>query len=63
VCNNINSTCTRVVEREAKVETDGRRVFQNGLSIEDPFETFYDVAHVVKGSNYHHIRSEFASAY
>jgi terminal uridylyltransferase len=59
----LNSTSTKIVEREAKAETDGWRVFRNGLSIEDPFETFYDVAHVVKGSNYHRIRNEFALAY
>lgn len=28
-------------------------------SIEDPFETWYDVAHVVKGSQMKYIRSEF----
>jgi len=32
------------------------------LSIEDPFETFYDVAHVVKHSRHLHIRAEMARA-
>ena len=60
----LNSTASRgVVEREVKAETDGWRVFGTGLSIEDPFETFYDVAHVVKMSNFNRIRNEFAIAY
>lgn len=59
----LNSTSLKTVEREAKAETDGWRVFGSGLAIEDPFETFYDVAHVVKGSNNHRIRNEFALAY
>jgi hypothetical protein len=59
----LNSTPTKNWEREAKAETGGWRVFWNGLHIEDPFETFYDVAHVVKGFNYHRIRNEFALAY
>jgi terminal uridylyltransferase len=33
------------------------------LAIEDPFELFYDVAHVVKASNFQHIRREFSLAY
>lgn len=59
----LNSTSLKIVEREAKAETDGWRLFGSGLAIEDPFETSYDVAHVVKGSNYHRIRNEFALAY
>lgn len=31
--------------------------------IEDPFETHYDVAHVLKDSRYQYIRKEFARAY
>jgi DNA polymerase sigma len=33
------------------------------LSIEDPFETWYDVAHVLKWSRYKHVRLEFLRAY
>ena len=33
------------------------------MTIEDPFETFYDVAHVLRGGYYHRIRREFAVAY
>ena len=33
------------------------------LSIEDPFEIGYDVAHVLKDSRYAYIRSEFGRAY
>jgi len=33
------------------------------LAIEDPFETFYDVAHVLKASSFQRIRREFALAY
>jgi hypothetical protein len=35
------------------------------LTFEDPFETFYDVAHVLRGGYlyYHCIRREFAVAY
>jgi len=51
------------VEREVKAEHDTWKVYGQGLSIEDPFETFYDVAHVVKASNFHRIRREFALAY
>jgi len=29
------------------------------LSIEDPFESFYDVAHVIKGAQMVYIRKEF----
>ena len=35
----------------------------NGLAIMDPFETFYNVAHVVKNNNFFKIRNEFARAY
>ena len=51
------------MEREVKAEEDGWSTFRHGLAIEDPFELFYDVAHVVKGSNHHHIQKEFSLAY
>lgn len=52
-----------VVEREVKAELDGWRNYSAALTIEDPFETFYDVAHVLRGGYYHRIRREFALAY
>ncbi|CAM9919353.1 unnamed protein product, partial [Hapterophycus canaliculatus] len=33
------------------------------LSVEDPFEAWYDVAHVLKWSRFKHVRMEFARAY
>ena len=51
------------MEREVKAEEDGWSIFRQGLAIEDPFELFYDVAHVVKGNNFQHIRKEFSLAY
>lgn len=33
------------------------------LSIEDPFETWYNVSHFLKESRQEHIRMEFARAY
>lgn len=60
----LNATATHgMVDREFKAEMDCWRAYGTGLSIEDPFETFYDVAHVVKGSNFHRIRNEFSMAY
>lgn len=60
----LNATASKgMVDREAKAELDCWRAYGTGLSIEDPFETFYDVAHVVKGPNFHRIRNEFAMAY
>jgi DNA polymerase sigma len=60
----LNATASKgMVDREEKAELDCWRAYGTGLSIEDPFETFYDVAHVVKGSNFHRIRNEFAMAY
>lgn len=53
----------KVVEKEIKAEEDGWSVFKSGLAIEDPFELFYDVAHVVKANNFLHIKKEFALAY
>ena len=52
-----------MVEREVKAELNGWKVFSTGLAIEDPFESFYDVAHVLKGYNFHRLRNEFAFAY
>jgi DNA polymerase sigma len=60
----LNSTVTHgIVEREVKAELDGWRNYSAALTIEDPFETFYDVAHVLRGGYYHRIRREFAVAY
>lgn len=60
----LHSTYSRgLVEREAKAELDGWRNYSAALTIEDPFETFYDVAHVLRGGYYHRIRREFAVAY
>lgn len=60
----LNSTISNgVVEREVKAELDGWRNYSAALTIEDPFETSYDVAHVLRGGYYHRIRREFAVAY
>ncbi len=60
----LHSTLTNgLVEREVKAELDGWRNYSAALTIEDPFETFYDVAHVLRGGYYHRIRREFALAY
>lgn len=60
----LHSTGARgVVQREVKTELDGWRNYSAALTIEDPFETFYDVAHVMRGGDYHRIRREFAIAY
>ena len=60
----LNSTnAYGIVEREVKAELDGWRNYSAALTIEDPFETFYDVAHVLRGGYYHRIRREFAVAY
>lgn len=52
-----------LMEREIKAEEDGWSLFRQGLAIEDPFEQFYDVAHVVKAPNFAHIVREFSLAY
>jgi DNA polymerase sigma len=52
-----------LIEREVKAELDGWRNYSAALTIEDPFETFYDVAHVLRGGYYHRIRREFALAF
>lgn len=60
----LHSTITHgIVEREVKAELDGWRNYSAALTIEDPFERFYDVAHVLRGGYYHRIRREFAVAY
>ena len=60
----LNSTVSHgIIEREVKAELDGWRNYSAALTIEDPFETFYDVAHVLRGGYYHRIRREFAVAY
>lgn len=60
----LHSTASQgLVEREVKAELDGWRHYSAALTIEDPFETFYDVAHVLRGGYYHRIRREFAVAY
>ncbi|GKY91072.1 hypothetical protein MPSEU_000080000 [Mayamaea pseudoterrestris] len=60
----LHSTATRgLVQREVKTEVDCWRNYSAALTIEDPFETFYDVAHVLRGGDYHRIRREFAVAY
>jgi DNA polymerase sigma len=60
----LHSTASRgLVEREVKAELDGWRHYSASLTVEDPFETFYDVAHVLRGGYYHRIRREFAVAY
>jgi DNA polymerase sigma len=60
----LHSTASRgVVERELKAELDGWRNYSAALAIEDPFELEYDIAHVLRGGNYHRIRREFALAY
>ena len=51
------------IEREAKGENDSWKVYSQTLCIEDPFETFYDVAHVLKPATFSRMRREFALAY
>ena len=52
------------IKRESKAEWDGwRMMVGSSLSIEDPFEEFYDVAHVLKPLNFQHLKREFALAY
>jgi terminal uridylyltransferase len=59
----LNTKHGEAKEKELKAEEDGWSLFKHGLAIEDPFELFYDVAHVVKMSNFHRIQREFALAY
>jgi len=51
------------IEREAKAESDGWKLYGQSLFLEDPFEEFYDVAHVLKPSNFQRIRRELALGY
>jgi len=51
------------IEREAKAESDNWKLYGQSLEIEDPFEQFYDVAHVLKQTNFQRTRKEFALAY
>jgi len=48
----------RVVTKLDKTETHAW-FHSDHLSIEDPFETHYDVAHVVKGPQMAYLRKEF----
>ena len=52
-----------LTEREAKAESDGWKLYGQSLGIEDPFEEFYDVAHVLKPINFQRTIREFALAY
>ena len=54
---------TGLSEREAKAESDAWKLYGQSLSIEDPFEEFYDVAHVLKPVHFNRTRREFALAY
>lgn len=49
---------THMVSREYKIATASWH-FSNGLSIEDPFETTYDVAHVLRPVTYSALKHEF----
>ena len=40
------------IERESKAETDMWKSYGQALCMEDPFESFYDVAHVLKPLNF-----------
>jgi len=51
------------IDRESKAETDGWKLYGQALCVEDPFESFYDVAHVLKPINFQRTRREFALAY
>ncbi|CAM9446752.1 unnamed protein product [Discosporangium mesarthrocarpum] len=51
-----------VADRERKAE-ESCWGLHTRLSIEDPFETWYDVAHVLKWSRYKHVHTEFMRAY
>ncbi|CAM9391220.1 unnamed protein product [Pylaiella littoralis] len=51
-----------LVDRERKAEACCWSMHTR-LSLEDPFETWYDVAHVLKWSQFKHVRMEFARAY
>ncbi len=57
------TTRSGTIEREAKAESDNWKLYGQSLEIEDPFEEFYDVAHVLKPINFQRIRRELALAY
>ena len=60
----LNATLTHgSIDKETKAEQDGWSLYRQVLSIEDPFETFYDVAHVLKQNSFQRVRREFALAY
>ncbi len=58
----ISIQCGGYLSKELKAETDCWPL-HNRLSIEDPFETWYDVAHVLRWSRHRHIHMEFIRAY
>jgi len=51
-----------IIDKSLKAELDCWN-FSNTLSIEDPFETWYDIAHVLKGKEFQHLRLEFVRAF
>jgi len=60
----LNATCRYgPIDRESKAETDGWKLYGQALCVEDPFENFYDVAHVLKPVHFQRTRREFALAY
>jgi len=60
----LNATCRYgPIDRESKAETDGWKLYGQALCVEDPFESFYDVAHVLKPIHFQRTRREFALAY
>ena len=62
----LNSNGLRaLIEKESKAESDGWKLGTSAsiLAIEDPFETFYDVAHVLKPSSFQKVKKEFVYAY
>mmetsp|Transcript_30668 Transcript_30668/g.62111 ORF Transcript_30668/g.62111 Transcript_30668/m.62111 type:complete len:838 (+) Transcript_30668:832-3345(+) len=52
-----------LTEKEAKAESDCWSLYRQILAIEDPFETFYDVAHVLKPGTFQRVKREFVMAY
>lgn len=54
--------CAEPINKVAKVDADGWKR-HNRLSIEDPFETSYDVSHVLKPATNALVRGEIARAY
>ncbi len=60
--NVISIQSTALVTKLFKAESSGWNQHDR-ISIEDPFEVWYDIAHVVKEKNFILIRSEFLRAY